>query len=61
MISYSPESDAVYILLSDHKVGHTRVIDDLRILDYDDDWNVVGLELLGASDGLDRRGLPEHD
>jgi uncharacterized protein YuzE len=61
MISYSPESNAVYIQLTDVEVAHTRVIDDLRIVDYDADWQVVGVELLGASAGLDLRGLPEHD
>ena len=61
MISYSPESNAVYIQLTDAEVMHTKVIDDLRIVDYDADWNVVGVELLGASAGLDLRGLPERD
>ena len=61
MISYSEESDAVYIQLSDEPIVHTRVIDDARIVDYDKDGQVVGVELLGASAGLDLRGLPEHD
>jgi uncharacterized protein YuzE len=61
MISYSPESDAVYIQLSDRDVAHTRTIDDARIIDYDADWQVVGVELLGASAGLDLRDLPERD
>ena len=61
MIRYSPESNAVYIQLTDADVAHTKIIDDLRIVDYDESWNVVGVELLGASAGLDLRGLPEHD
>ncbi len=61
MISYSPESDAVYIQLSDHEVAHTRTIDDARIVDYDAAWQLVGVELLGASAGIDLRDLPNRD
>jgi uncharacterized protein YuzE len=61
MITYSPESDAVYIQLSDQDVVHTKTIDDARIIDYDAAWKVVGVELLGASAGLDLRDLPERD
>jgi uncharacterized protein YuzE len=61
MLTYSEDGDIVYIRLTDKKVAHTKTIDDLRIIDYDEDWNVVGVELIGASDGMDLRGLPEHD
>ena len=61
MISYSEKGDIVYIQLSDKKVAHTKAFDDRRIVDYDNDWNVVGVELIAASAGLDLRGLPEHD
>jgi hypothetical protein len=40
-------------LLTDHHVAHTRVIDNLRIVDYDEEWNVGGVELIGASAGHD--------
>ncbi len=60
MITYSDESDAVYIQLSDAKIVRTQVIDDARFVDYDANGDVVGVELLGASGGLDLRGLPEH-
>ena len=61
MISYSRDGDIVYIQLSDKKVAHTKVVDDLRIVDYDEAGDVVGVEIIGASDGLDLRGLPEQD
>jgi uncharacterized protein YuzE len=61
MISYSEDSDAVYIQLSDQSIKHTRVIDDLRFIDYDAEWRVVGVEFLGASAGLDLRDLPERE
>jgi uncharacterized protein YuzE len=60
MLTYSEEGDIVYIRLTDKKIAHTKVIDDLRIIDYDEEWNVVGVELIGASDGMDLRGLPEQ-
>jgi uncharacterized protein YuzE len=61
MITYSEESDAVYIKLSNSEVARTEVIDDARFVDYDSQGQVVGVELLGASAGLDLRGLPEQD
>jgi uncharacterized protein YuzE len=61
MISYSPKGDIVYIQLSDRKVAHTKAIDDARIVDYDEEWSIVGVELIGASAGLDLRGLPERE
>jgi uncharacterized protein YuzE len=60
MITYSEESDAVYIQLSDEKIVRTQIIDDARFVDYDANGNVVGIELLGASGGLDLRELPEQ-
>jgi uncharacterized protein YuzE len=61
MISYSSRVDIVYIQLSDAKVNHTKVIDDLRFVDYDAEGAVVGVELLGASAGLNLRDLPERE
>jgi len=61
MISYSQESNAVYITLSGEEVKRTRVIDDDRIVDYDAEGEVVGVELLGASFGIDLTDLPERD
>ena len=60
MITYSEESDAVYIQISDAKIVRTEIIDDARFVDYDANGNVVGIELLGASGGLDLRDLPEQ-
>jgi uncharacterized protein YuzE len=61
MITYSEESDAVYVQLSSEAVKRTRVIDDARIVDYDANGMVVGVEFLGASAGLDLRELPERE
>jgi uncharacterized protein YuzE len=61
MITYSDDSDAVYIQLSDEPVARTVVVDDARFVDYDSSGAVVGVELLGASAGPDLRGLPERE
>ena len=61
MISYSQESDAVYIQLSDEEVARTHPVDDARIVDYDAKGQVVGVEILGASAGIDLRDLPEGE
>jgi uncharacterized protein YuzE len=60
MISYSRESNAVYIQLPDEEITRTQAIDDARIVDYDAKGGVVGVEILGASAGIDLRELPER-
>lgn len=62
MITYDAEADAVYIYLAaiDTLAALTKIVDDARIVDYDAKGAVVGVELLGASAGLDLRGLPEQ-
>lgn len=60
MITYSDESDAVYIQLTDERVARTVFVDDMRFIDYDINGKVVGVEFLGASAGLDLRDLPER-
>jgi uncharacterized protein YuzE len=61
MIEYSDDVDIVYIHLSRKRITRTVIVDDGRIVDYDAAGEVVGVELLWASQGLDLRGLPEQE
>lgn len=57
-VEYDREVDAVAVSLSDQPSTFTRVVDDLRLIDYDAEGKLVGLEFLGASGGVRLGGLP---
>ncbi len=61
-VQYDSEADAVYVRLRE-PIGDvkSRPVDDARIVDYDAEGHVVGVELLDASHGIDLEGLPEAD
>lgn len=61
-VQYDSEADAVYVRLRE-PIGDvkSRPVDDARIVDYDAEGQVVGVELLDASHGIDLEGLPEAD
>ena len=60
-IDYSPESDAVYVTLTDKPASRQKFLDDYRIVDLAEDGSVVGVEFLGVSGGIDLTDLPEQD
>jgi uncharacterized protein YuzE len=59
-IEYDRQVDAVDVSLSDQVSVFTRVVDDLRLIDYDAEGKLVGLEFLRASGGVRLGGLPLH-
>ena len=62
-IKYDLEADALYVRLREPAGEiHTRPLDDLRIVDYDESDAVVGVELLAVREaGVKLEGLPEAD
>ncbi len=54
---YSTRADALYIALSDDDVAYTNRLDDLRMVDHASDGRIVGIEFIGASAGVDLKGL----
>jgi uncharacterized protein YuzE len=59
-VEYDSEADAIYITLREPEGAvETEFIDDARYVDYDEAGNVVGVELLGVSQGVTLSGLPE--
>lgn len=56
-IRYSQEADALYIRLRETKIENTDEVSEDFIVDYDIDGNVVGLEILSASDKADTEQL----
>ncbi len=59
-LEYDTEADAIYVRFRDPQ-GRVRShrIDDRRIVDYDERDEVVGVELLAVSHGVDLDGVPE--
>jgi uncharacterized protein YuzE len=61
-VEYDSEADAIYITFREPQGAvETEFIDDARYVDYDERGNVVGIELLGISQGIDLKGLPNAD
>lgn len=49
-IHYSDEADALYILLKDTEIADTDEVAEDIILDYGEDGEVVGIEILSAAE-----------
>lgn len=56
-IHYSHEADAIYIRLKETDIANTDAITEDIIMDYDKDGNVVGIEILSASEKADTKQL----
>lgn len=56
---YSPTADAVYIRLSSLPYAYGRDLDDDRRVDYAANGDVIGVELLGVSEGVRLDDLPQ--
>ncbi|MGD9893914.1 MAG: DUF2283 domain-containing protein [Dehalococcoidia bacterium] len=56
---YHPDIDILYIYLRDAAIVRTRGLGPWRNVDLTADGNVVGVEFVNASDGVDLRGVPE--
>jgi uncharacterized protein YuzE len=52
--------DVAYVQVSDGPAQYARALDEQRILDYDEqgEGEVVGIEFLDVSHGVELRGLP---
>jgi uncharacterized protein YuzE len=61
-VRYDPEADAVYVDLREAQGRvRTRRIDEQRLLDYDEQGELVGIEFLFVSRGVHLEGLPEAE
>ena len=51
--TYDSEADTLYVrLVDDESVARQTFVDDLRVIDHSEDGTVVGIEFIGASDGV---------
>jgi len=61
-MTHSKDADAAYIYLrEDIHVARTRNLDGARLIDYADDGEPVGVELLDVSKGVNPDDLPMRD
>ena len=56
-INYSHDANALYIKLKETEIANTEEIADDIIMDYDRDGNVIGIEILSASEKADVKTL----
>lgn len=57
-IRYDPEADALYVRLTEGASATQKSLGDLRIIDYSVDGAVLGVEFIGASEGVELRDVP---
>jgi uncharacterized protein YuzE len=64
LIEYDPEADAVFASFRQINPGEdqgARTLDDNRLIHYDASDEVVGIEFLRVSDGIDLTDIPRAD
>jgi len=59
-IRHDSKADAIYILFSDIPYSHGKSLDDERHIDYGENGEVRGVELLCVSDGVIVDDLPNR-
>ena len=57
-LNHDAEVDAIYLQLRDTEYGGGQEVDNRRHIDLDKHGNVLGIEFLYVSDGVDLDGLP---
>ena len=57
-LSYDPEADTLYVRFTTEQVCRTTALGDLRLVDYDAKNEVVGIEFIDVSGGIDLHDLP---
>ena len=58
-ITYDKEADALYIKFRDGEFAKNKKIDDFTVIDFDEKGNILGIELLDASQRIPAESLTE--
>ena len=56
-LNYFPETDSLYIDLSEHPSAESREVSEGVVLDYDASGNLVGIDIDNASNRVDLKRL----
>lgn len=57
-VTYDVDADVLYVRLKTGKSHSQTRLGDLRIIDWDEDRTMLGVEFIDASGGVDLRDLP---
>jgi uncharacterized protein YuzE len=60
-VELDTKADAAYARAADRPVASTKELDPQRVVDYDSDGEIVGIEFLTVSRGVDLTDLPYRD
>jgi uncharacterized protein YuzE len=60
-LSHDLKADAAYVTIGDRSVVQTKKLDQNRLVDYDAHGEIVGIEFLSVSHGVDLSELPYRD
>lgn len=60
-LTYDPEADAIYVRLNDLPYAFGEDLDHERRIDYAENGQPIGIEILYPNLGVDTRGLPFED
>ena len=58
-ISYDKEADAMYIEFRKGDFSRNKKIDDFTVVDFDENGNLLGIELIDASKRIPKKSLAE--
>jgi uncharacterized protein YuzE len=58
-ITFDKEADALYIEFNTGEFGSNKKIDNFTIIDFDKKGNILGIELLNASQRITRESLSD--
>jgi uncharacterized protein YuzE len=58
-ISYDPKHDVLYMKFSDGKVEDTIEVDGGLLIDYGEKKEIIGIEIINASDTIKAKPLQE--
>ncbi len=56
-IEYDKEVDALYIRIQEKYVAHTKELEEGINLDIDEDNNIIGLEIIGATERYNKKDI----
>ena len=54
------KANAAYVRVADRPVASTRELDPQRMIDYDHEGEIIGIEFLAVDHGVDLSGLPHR-
>ena len=60
-VELDEKANAAYARVTDRPVASTRELDAQRVVDYDSDGEIVGIEFLAVRRGVDLTNLPNRD